>query len=48
MKVLKILLSAVLSLTLLVGCGGKEQRTLVIVSPNSDTEIENIIPPFFS
>ncbi len=46
MKVLKILLSAVLSLTLLVGCGGDEQRKLVIVSPNSDTEIDNIIPAF--
>ena len=46
MKVLKILLSAILSLTLLAGCGPKEQRELVIVSPNSDTEIENIIPAF--
>ena len=47
MKVLKLLLVALLSLTMFVGCGGNdEERVLVIYSPNSDTEVENIIPAF--
>jgi len=48
MKAFKLLLVALLSLGILVGCGGgnTEGGTLVIYSPNSDTEIENIIPAF--
>lgn len=53
MKALKLLLVAMLTLGLLVGCGGDKKGgddkiggELVIYSPNSDTEVENIIPAF--
>ena len=50
MKALKLLLIAMLALTMFVGCGGsktdEEEPILVIYSPNSDTEVENIIPAF--
>ncbi|MBQ9841256.1 MAG: extracellular solute-binding protein [Erysipelotrichaceae bacterium] len=49
MKLFKLLLVAMLALAMLVGCGGdknEEEAVLVIYSPNSDTEVENIIPAF--
>ena len=54
MKTLKKLFVALLALTLMVGCSGgstsggdsDEEKVLVIYSPNSDTEVDNIIPAF--
>lgn len=49
MKVLKRILAGGLALTMLAGCGevdNEQNRKLVIYSPNSDTEIDNIIPAF--
>ncbi|MCF0111366.1 MAG: extracellular solute-binding protein [Erysipelotrichaceae bacterium] len=55
MKSLKVLLACLMALALLVGCGKEEEKgaeiekiggELVIYSPNSDFEIDNIIPAF--
>ena len=46
MKVLKLLLVALLSLAMFVGCGEEEEKVLVIYTPNSDSLIEAVIPAF--
>jgi len=48
LKTLKKLLVALLAISMLAGCGGgsDEDPVLVIYSPNSDTEVDNIIPAF--
>ncbi len=47
MKLLKLFVSLLLVAAVLTGCSSNEdQRTLVIYSPNSDGEVDNIIPAF--